>query len=71
MMSFLVVFKYIRLPTILLNNIGSTVDPSSSLLNFKPVITGVGDVLQLYKLNLFKTSLAYCDRDIKISLSDC
>ena len=71
MMSGLVAVKYIRLPTSLLNIIGSTVDPSSSLLNFKPVITGVGAVLQLDMLNLFKTSLAYLDYDIKIPLSDC
>ena len=47
MMCGLVAVKYIRLPTNLLNSIGSTVDPSSSLLNFKPVITGVGDDFQL------------------------
>ena len=71
MMSGLVAVKYIRLPTSLLNNVGSTVDPSSSLLNFKPVITGVGDVLQLDILNHFKTALAYFDYDISIPLSDC
>ena len=71
MMFGLVTVKYIRLPTIFLNIIGSTVDPSSSLLNFKPVITGVGVVLQLDMLNLFKTSLAYLECDIKIPLSDC
>ena len=65
-----VTVKHIRLPTILLINIGSTVDPSSSLLNFKPDITGVGDVLQLDILNLFKTTHAYFDCDIKIPLSD-
>ena len=59
MMSGLVVVKYIRLPTSFLNNAGSTVDPSSSLLNFKPVITGVGAILQLDILNLFKTTLAF------------
>ena len=69
MMYGLVVVKYIRLPTILLNSVGSTVDPSSSLLNFKPVIIGVGDVLQLDILNIFKNSLAYLDCDINIPLS--
>ena len=54
----LVVFKYIRMPTRLLNSVGSTANPSSSLLNFKLVITGVGDVLQLDMLNILKTSLA-------------
>ena len=70
MMSRLVAVKYIRLPTSLLNNVGSIVDPSSSLLNFKPDITGVEASLQLYILNIFKTALAYFDCDIKISLSD-
>src|SRR5229473_6867085 len=70
-MSGLVAVKYIRLPTSLLNSVGSTVDPSSSLLNFKPVITSVGAVLQLDMLNIFKTSLAYFDYDIKIPLSNC
>ena len=64
-MSGLVAIKYIRLPTSILNSIGSIVDPSSSLLNFKLVITGVGAVLQLDMLNIFKTSLAYFDYDIK------
>ena len=71
MMFGLVTVKYIRLQTSLLNSVGFTVDPSSSLLNFKPVITSVGDVLQLDILNLFKTALAYFDCDIKIPLSDC
>ena len=39
--SGLVAVKYIRLPTSLLNNVGSRVDPSSSLPNFKLVITSV------------------------------
>ena len=69
-MSGLVAIKYIRLPTSLLNSIGSTVDPSSSLLNFKPVITGVGAVFQLHVLNIFKTSLAFLGCDINIPLSD-
>ena len=54
MMSGLVDVKYISPPIILLNSVGSTVDPSSSLLNFKHVITGVGAVLQLDMLNNFK-----------------
>ena len=45
--SGLVDVKYIRLPTILLNSVGSIVDPSSFLLNFKHVIIGVGVSLQL------------------------
>ena len=71
MMYGLVAVKYIRLPTSLLNNVGSIVDPTSSLLNFKPIITGVGATLQLDILNLFKTALAYFDYDMKIPLSDC
>ena len=70
MMYGLVPVKYISLPTSLLNKVISTVDPSSSLLNFKHVITGVGNVLQLEILNLFKTALAYFDYDIKIPLLD-
>ena len=58
MMSGLLVVKYIRLPTSLLNIIGSRVDPSSSLLSFKPGITGVGDALHFDILNLFKIVLA-------------
>ena len=69
-MSGLVDVKYIRLPTSLLNSIGSIVDRSSSLLGFKPVITSVGGILQLDMLNLFKTLLAYLDYDIKIPLSN-
>ena len=57
MMSDLVVVKYIRLPTSLLNNVGSTVDPSSSLLNFKLVITRFRAVLQLEILNFLKLHL--------------
>ena len=68
MMSSLIAVKYIRLPTSLLNSVGSTVDPSSSLLNFKSVITGVWAVLQLDMLNIFKTSLSYLDCDINIPL---
>ena len=68
MMYGLVAVKYIRLPTNLLNNVGSIIDPSSSLLNFKHVITSVGATLQLDILNLFKTALAYFDLDIKTPL---
>ena len=45
MMFGLVAIKYIRIPTNLLNIVGYTVDTSSSLLNFKLVITGVWDTL--------------------------
>ena len=45
MISSLVAVKYISLATNLLNIVGSTVDPSSSLLNFKHVITSVGVIL--------------------------
>ena len=56
-MSGLIIVKCTRLPTILLNSIGSIVDPSSSLLNFKPVITSIGVDLQLEILNIFKMYL--------------
>ena len=71
MMSDLVIVKYMRLPTRLLNNVVSTDDPSSSLLNFKPIIIGVEVVLQLDILNLFKTALAYLECYINIPLSNC
>ena len=71
MMFDLVAINYIRLPTSLLNSIGSTVDPSSFLLNFKPIITSVRVGLKLGMLNLFKNSLAYLDYDINILLSNC
>ena len=68
MMFAIVVVKYIRLLTSLLNSVGSTVDSSSSLLNFKRVITVVGDTLQLDVLNIFKTALSYFECDINIPL---
>ena len=70
-MSGLIVVKYTRLPTILLNSVGSIVDPSSSLLNFKPAITRVGVVLKLDILNIFKSTLAYFESDKNIPLYDC
>ena len=70
MMFGLVAIKYMRLPTSLLKIVGSTVDPLSSLLNFKLVITGVGVSLQLVILNIFKTVLAYLECDIKVPLLD-
>ena len=71
MMYGLVDVKYVRIPTRLLNSVGYTIDPTSSLINFEHVITGVGVVLQLEMLSIFKTSLAYFVYDIKIPLSDC
>ena len=68
--SGLVVVRYIRLPTILLNSVGSTLDPSSSLLNFNHVMTGVGDALEFFMLNLFIISCAYLDCEINISVLD-
>ena len=52
-----VTVKYVRLSTSLLNNVGSTVDPSSSLLNFKPVNNRVGVVLQVDILIFLKIHL--------------
>ena len=70
-MSGLVAVKHIRSPASLLNNVGSTVDPSSSLLNFKHVITGVVAVLQINMLIFFLNTLTYFDYDMKIQISDC
>ena len=70
MMFGLVTIKYVRIPTIILNIVGYIVDASSSLLNFKLVITSVGLVLQLDILNIFKIALAYLDCDINIPLLD-
>ena len=53
MMSSLVDVKCIRLPTSLLNSVGSTVDPSSSLLNFKLVINGVGVLFPIRPVKYF------------------
>jgi hypothetical protein len=52
----LVVVRYIRLPTNLLNRVGSTLDLSSSLLNFNHVMTGVGAALEFIMLNLLNIS---------------
>jgi hypothetical protein len=64
--SGLVVVKYIRLPTNLLNIVGSTLDPSSSLFNFNHVMTGVGATLEFIILTLFNISCAYLDCEINI-----
>ena len=69
MMSSLVIVKYIRIPTRLLNNVGSIVYPLSSLLGFKHVITGVVAALKFDILNIFKIVFAYLDCDMKIPLS--
>jgi hypothetical protein len=58
-MSGLMEVRYMRLPTNLLNRIGSTLGPTSSLVSFVPVAIGVGDGLQFIILNLFNTSMAY------------
>jgi hypothetical protein len=70
-MSGLVVVRYIRLPTSLLNSVGSTLDPLSSLLSFNPVMTGVGAAFEFTILNLFNISCAYLDYEINISVLDC
>jgi hypothetical protein len=62
--------RYIILPTILLNNAGSTLDPLSSLLNFNLVMTGVGTSLEFIILNLFRISYAYFDYEINIPILD-
>ena len=67
--SGLVAVRYMRLPTNLLNRVGLTSDPSSSLLNFVLVATGVGTGFQLSILNLFGKSLAYLFWQIKFFFS--
>jgi len=68
--SGLVVVKYIRLPTSLLNSVESTLDPSSSFLQFNPDMTGVGAAFEFINLNLFKISCAYLDCEINIPILD-
>lgn len=46
--------RYIRLPTILLYNVGLIVDPLNYLLNFVPCTTGVSISLHLSILNILK-----------------
>ena len=55
----LVVVKYMILPTNILYNIGSMLDPLASLLNFNPNTICVGANLQLLMLNLLKISFEY------------
>ena len=64
--SGLVTVRYIRLPTSLLNSVGSTLDPLSSLLNFNPIMTSVGVAFEFIILNLFNISCAYLDYEINI-----
>ena len=70
MMFGLVAVKYIRLPTILLNNVGTTLVPSSPLLNFNHVMIDVKVALHFTILNLFKNSFAYLDCEINIPSLD-
>ena len=53
----LVTVKYTRLPAILLIIVGSTIDPSSSLLDFKPFISGVGAFSLTFVYNVGSFSL--------------
>jgi hypothetical protein len=66
-LSGLVVVRYIKLPSSLLNIVESTLDPSSYLLNFNAVMTGVGATLEFIMFNLFKISCAYLDCEIYTS----
>jgi hypothetical protein len=68
--SSLVVVSYIRLPTSILNSVGSTLDPLSSFLNFNPIMTGVGAAFEFTILNLFNISCAYLDCEINIPVLD-
>ena len=64
--SNLVVVRYIRLPTSLLNSVGYTFDPLSSLLDFNPIMIGVGIAFEFIILNHFNISCAYLDYEINI-----
>jgi hypothetical protein len=62
--------RYIRLPTSILNSVGSTLDPLSSLLNFNLVMTGVGADFEFIILNIFIISCTYLDCQINIPFLD-
>jgi hypothetical protein len=64
--SCLVVVRYITLPTSLLNSVGYTLDSLSSLLDFNPIMIGVGIAFEFIILNLFNISCAYLDYEINI-----
>jgi hypothetical protein len=66
----LVYVRYIRLPTNLLNSVGSTLDPSSSLLSFNHVMTDVASALEFIMLNIFNISCVYLDCEINIPYLD-
>jgi hypothetical protein len=68
--SGLVVVTYIRLPTNILNSVGSTLDPLSFFLNFNPVMTGVGATFEFIILNLFNIPCAYLDYEINMQVLD-
>ena len=64
------VVRYIRLSTNLLNNVGSTLKPLSSLLSFVHVSRGVGVALEFIILNLFNKSKTYEDNRYDGNLGD-
>ena len=66
----LTVVRYIRLLTSLLNSVGSTLDPLSSLLNFNTVMTGVGVDFEFTILNIFNISYAYLECEINMQVLD-
>jgi hypothetical protein len=53
MISGLVVVRYMRLPTNLLNDVGSTSAPLSSLLSLVPVATRCGCFLAIFHSKYF------------------
>ena len=66
----LVIFRYIILPTRLVNSVGSTLDPLSFLLNFNHFMIGVGDAFEFIILNLFNISRTYLEFEINILVLD-
>jgi hypothetical protein len=68
--SSIVVVRYIRLPTSVLNCVGSTFDPLSSFLNFNHVMIGVGATLEFIMVNIFKIACAYLNCEINMLVLD-
>jgi hypothetical protein len=66
----LVVVRYIRWLTSLLNSVRSTLHRLYFLLNFNNVMTGVSASFEFTILNLFNISCAYLDCEITIPVLD-
>ena len=66
-----VVVRYMRLPTKLLYNVGSTWGLGSSLVNFSPRAIEIGIVVHDIILNHFNKSIAYLDLEMDIPSGYC